>query len=255
MRASRLTLMVGGFLWIVATMSPRDPAAASAAEAQAEDGKGSSAQVSDPVLADILKAWDRTQQETTSLVASFSERKELKLLAKPVLSRGEFYYQSPNRARWEYHEPDRKVFVITEDKYTAYYPALKRAEEVPIKKFVGKRLFRFLGVGQRIGDLARYYDFELAKKSDLAGTHLIFLTPRKKTVRDRVAEMKIWVDQTTFLPRQLQYVEADGDTTLLAFEGMRANVEVGEARFRVELPDDVAVSQTFNGFSLGQQSF
>lgn len=256
MRASRLNLMVGGLLWVVSAMPPGVQAARTASKAEADDGNGASAaRVSEPVLADILKAWDRTQQETRSLVASFTERKDLKLLAKPVLSRGEFYYQSPNRARWEYHEPDRKVFVITENMYTAYYPALKRAEEVPIKKFVGKRLFRFLGVGQRIGDLARYYEFELAKKSDVPGTHLIFLTPRKKAVRDRVAEMKIWVDQNTFLPRQLQYVEADGDTTLLAFDGMRANVEVDEARFRVEWPDDVAVSQTFNGFSLGQQSF
>jgi len=253
MRLSRLVLLVGALLAITSPMpvrgqAPQDPAAA-------DDGGETAASVSDPILADILKAWDRTQQETTTLVASFTERKDLKLLAKPVLSRGEFYYQSPNRARWEYHEPDHKVFVITEDMYTAYYPALKRAEEVPIKKFVGKRLFRFLGVGQRIGDLARYYDFELAPRSDVPGTHLIFLTPRKKAVRDRVAEMKIWVDQTTFLPRQLQYVEADGDTTLLAFEAMRANIEVGSARFRIELPDDVAVSQTFNGFSLGQQSF
>lgn len=253
MRWSWIVLLLGGLLAIASPI----PVCGEAAPAlsSAGDGRGTAAGLSDAVLADILKAWDRTQQETTTLVASFTERKDLKLLARPVLSRGEFYYQSPNRARWEYHEPDRKVFVITEDMYTAYYPALKRAEEVPIKKFVGKRLFRFLGVGQRIGELARYYDFELAPQSDVPGTHLIFLTPRKKSVRDRVAEMKIWVDRASFLPRQLQYVEADGDTTLLAFEGMRANVEVGPARFRVELPDDVAVSQTFNGFSLGQQSF
>jgi outer membrane lipoprotein-sorting protein len=225
-------------------------------EPEAEsDAPGPAPKIADPMLASILAEWDRKQQETTTLVASFTERKELKLLAKPVLSRGEFYYNSPNQVRWEYLEPDHKVFVITEDKYTAYYPALKRAEEVPIKKFVGKRLFRFLGVGQRIGDLARYYDFQLAPQSDVKGTHLLLLTPRKKSVRDRVAEMKIWVDQTTFLPRQLQYVEADGDTTLLSFEGMRSNVEVSASQFRIDLPSDVAVSQTFNGFSLGQQSF
>ena len=253
MRILRFVLLLGAWLAILAPLPVRGEAA-SASRATGEADAGS-AKVKDPVLADILKAWDRTQQETTTLVANFTERKELKLLAKPVLSKGEFYYQSPNRARWEYYEPDKKVFVITEQQYTAYYPALKRAEEVPIKKFVGKRLFRFLGVGQRIGDLARYYDFELAPKSDVPGTHLIFLTPRKKAVRDRVAEMKIWVDESTFLPRQLQYVEADGDTTLLAFDNVRANVEVSEARFRIDLPDDVAVSQTFNGFSLGQQSF
>jgi len=208
----------------------------------------------DPMLARILDAFDRKQKETTTLVAGFSERKDLKLLAKPVLSRGEFFYNRPNQVRWEYLEPDRKVFVITESMYVAYYPALKRAEEVPIKKFVGKRLFRFIGLGQSIEELGKYYDIRLAP-SDIKETHLLLLTPRKKRVRDHVAEMKIWVDAATFLPRQLQYLEADGDSTLLTFHDIRVNEKVASAQFRIELPKDVVVSETFNGFSLGQQSF
>ena len=116
-------------------------------------------------------------------------------------------------------------------------------------------MFRFLAVGQRIGDLARYYDFRLAPQSDVKGTNLILLTPRSRTVRDHVAEMKIWVDETTGLPRQLQYFEPDGDTTLLSFEDMRTNVDVAANLFKIALPSDVVVSQTFNGFALGQQSF
>lgn len=203
----------------------------------------------------ILSRFDQKQKETTTLVATFTERKELGLLAEPVVSRGEFFYTRPNQVRWEYLDPDRKVFVITENKYTAYYPALKRAEEVPIKKFVGKRLFRFLGVGQSIEDLGKYYEFSLAAESDVPGTHLLLLTPRQKRLRERVAEMKIWVDDETFLPAQLQYVEADGDTTLLAFKDMQVNVTVAADHFHINLPQDVVVSQTFNGFSLGQRSF
>jgi outer membrane lipoprotein-sorting protein len=230
-------------------------AIARGASTAADDDKGPVPQVSDPTLARILDQWDRKQQESVTLVASFTERKELKLLAKPVISHGEFYYSRPNHVRWEYKEPDHKVYVITEDMYTAYFPALKRAEEVPIKKFLGKRMFRFLAVGQRIGDLARYYDFRLAPQSEVKGTNLILLTPRSRTVRDHVAEMKIWVDETTGLPRQLQYFEPDGDTTLLSFEDMRTNVDVAANLFKITLPSDVVVSQTFNGFALGQQSF
>ncbi|OLD63667.1 MAG: hypothetical protein AUI47_08505 [Acidobacteria bacterium 13_1_40CM_2_68_5] len=208
-----------------------------------------------PVLARILQAFDRAQIETSTLVAAFTEKKDLKLLARPVLSRGELYYNRPNQVRWEYVEPDHKVFVITEDMYVAYYPALKRAEEVPIKKFVGKRLFRFIGLGQSIDELGKYYEFQLAPQSDLKDTHLLLLVPRKKKLRERVAEMKIWVDTSTYLPRQLQYVEADGDSTLLTFHDVRTNVEVAATRFRLELPKDVVVSESFNGFSLGDQSF
>ena len=50
-------------------------------------------------------------------------------------------------------------------------------------------------------------------------------------------------------------VEADGDTTLLAFSDLQVNTTVSAQRFRIDLPGDVVVSQTFNGFSLGQRSF
>ncbi len=206
-------------------------------------------------LESLLERFDRAQSETSTMVARFTERKDLNLLAEPLISKGEFFFHRPNQVRWEYAEPEHKVFVITEDRYVAYYPAAKRAEEVEIKKFVGKRLFRFLGVGQSIEDLAKYYEFHLDEKSDLAGTHLLVLTPRKKRIRESVAMMKIWVDAETYLPRRVAYEEADGDSTLLTFHDLRVNVDVAAQRFQVDIPPDVKVSETFNGFSLGQQSF
>jgi outer membrane lipoprotein-sorting protein len=216
--------------------------------------------VTGPGIAEVdletaLERFDRAQRETTTMVARFTERKELKLLAEPLVSRGEFFFNRPNQVRWEYTDPEHKVFVITENKYVAYYPAAKRAEEVKIKKFVGKRMFRFLGVGQSIDDLAKYYDFQLGEDNDLESTHLLILTPRKKRIRESVAVMKIWVDAETFLPRQVSFEEADGDTTLLSFHQLRVNIEVADRRFRIDLPPDVVVSETFNGFSLGHQSF
>ncbi len=220
-----------------------------------EQKSGKAHAPSDPLLTRILHEFDRAQRETGSLVAEFTEKKQLKLLAHPVVSRGELYYNRPNQVRWEYLEPDHKVFVITEEMYVAYYPTLKRAEEVPIKKFVGKRLFRFIGLGQSIDDLGKYYDFRLADASDLPDTWLLLLTPRKQKIRDKMTDMKIWVDKTTFMPRQLRYEEADGDWTMLAFQNMRLNAEIAAQRFHIDLPKDVVVSETFNGFSLGEQSF
>jgi outer membrane lipoprotein-sorting protein len=242
-------VLVSASLLPLRAAAPAGPAAKQSGEPDPPPG------AADPQLAQILEQFDQAQRETTTMVARFTERKELRLLEKPVVSRGEFYYNRPNRVRWEYLEPDRKIFVITEEMYVAYYPELKRAEEVPIKKFVGKRLFRFIGLGQSIEELGKYYEFHLAKDSDVKGTHLLLLTPRKRKIRERVAEMKIWVDAETFLPRQFQYLESDGDSTLLAFHDVRVNVEVADQRFRLVLPKDVMVSETFNGFSLGQQSF
>ena len=258
----RRTHPVVGLLIVALGILPRPASAAPAGGGESREDRGADAarpalraKISDPELRKVLDGFDQAQKSTTTLVARFTEEKRLRLLQRPVVSHGELFFLRPNQVRWEYLEPDRKVFVITEEQYVAYYPALKRAEEVPIKRFVGRRLFRFIGLGQSIDDLGRSYDFALAPRTDLPGTRLLVLTPRKKKVRERMAEMKIWVDVTTFLPRKLQYVEADGDSTVLTFHDLRPNVEIAGSRFRLDLPDDVVKSDTFNGFSLGEQSF
>lgn len=205
-----------------------------------------------PTTAEILERFDRAQQETTTLVASFTEEKSLKILARPVVSHGRFFYTRPNQVRWEYETPERRVFVITENSYVAYFPTEKRAENVEIKKFVGKRLFRFLAVGQSTQDLAKYYNIARVVDGTTQGSYLLVLTPRRVRVREHLAVLRLWVDADTFLPRRVVYEEPDGDSTSLAFEDLRPNVDLPAAAFRVELPSDVLISSNFNGLGLGQ---
>jgi outer membrane lipoprotein-sorting protein len=220
-------------------------------EGEARNGEGAE----DPRLAAILRAFDEAQAKTSTLVAGFTEEKEIRLLAQPVVARGRFYFGRPNQVRWEYETPDRKEYVITEDKYVAYFPALGKAEEVPFSRFVGKRLFRFLGLGQSIAELGKYYDLSLAPRSDLEGTHLLVLTARKRKVQERVREMRIWVDAASSLPRRIQYEETGGDVTRVTFHDLRPNAPLGSSTFRIALPRDVVVSKAFEGLALGGRGF
>jgi outer membrane lipoprotein carrier protein len=240
-RPASLVTVLAGALLLVAQAH-----AAAPRELRAQEGDRGR------TTAEILERFDRAQQETTTLVAGFTEEKKLQVLARPLVSRGRFYYNRPNQVRWEYEDPERRVFVITENSYTAYFPAEKRAENVEIKQFVGKRLFRFLAVGQSIRELAKYYDVARVTNGSLEGAHLLVLTPGRRRVRERLAALRIWIDAGTFLPRRIAYEEPDGDSTVLTFHDPRANVELAARQFRVDLPPDVMVSSSFNGLSLAQ---
>jgi len=236
--------------WVVLTLVCLLPAAAASGASRGALAPND-AGVGVAELERILQAFDAAQRRTGTMTARFTEEKRLRLLAAPVVSHGEFSFSRPNRVRWEFRDPEPKVFIITEGMYVAYYPGLRRAEEVPFSQFVGKRLFRFIGVGQSIADLGKYYDFSLKPPSDLEGTHLLVLTPRRKGLQERIAELRIWVDDDTSLPRRIAYVEAEGDSTVITFQDVRANVDIAETRFRIALPSDVIVSDQFNGFALG----
>jgi len=246
--AAGIFLVPGGPAAFSQAMSAR-PGVAEASPTPAQEAGNS------PTTAEILERFDRAQQGTATLVARFTEEKRLRLLERPRFSQGRFYYNRPNQVRWQYELPERRVFVITEDRYTAYFPAEKRAENVDIKKFVGKRLFRFLAVGQSTRDLAKYYDIARVVDGSLEGTHLLVLTPRRERVRERLAMLRIWIDARTFLPRRIAYEEPDGDSTILTFHDLHPNTDLAASEFRVDLPPDVLVSSTFGGLALGQGGF
>jgi len=203
----------------------------------------------------LLRLFDEAQSGTVTMTARFTEEKHLRLLAAPVVSRGVMNFSRPNKVRWEYEDPQRRVFIVTEKMYLAYDPALRRAEEVPYKAFVGKRLMRLLGLGQSVDELETYYDIRLEPDGDLDGTRLLVLTPRRQRVRDRLAEMRLWVDEGTGLPRRIGYLDADGDSTRITFDDVRTNIGIDAGRFQLDLPPDVLVSNRLNGFALGGGGF
>ncbi len=241
-----LTIVVLAMPGGLGVAAPAPEALTASPETRAEPGAHA------PTTAEILERFDRAQRETVTLVARFTEEKSLRLLARPVVSHGRFFYTRPNQVRWEYEAPERRVFVITESSYVAYFPTEKRAENVEIKKFIGKRLFRFLAVGQSTQDLAKYYNIARLVDGTTRDSYLMVLTPRRERVREHLAVLRIWVDAGTFLPRRVTYEEPDGDSTSLTFEDLRPNVDLPERAFRVDLPSDVLISSTFNGLGLGQ---
>ena len=219
-------------------------AAASLPPAIGEETGSSSAQ-----LRDLLERFDETQRTTRSLSATFTEKKNLSLLARPVVSSGTFLYSRPTRIKWEYSDPETRVFLITEDHFVAYYPQRKKAEEVPLGRLTGRRIFRVLGIGQTAEELGKFFVISLGDPGAEKGVTLMVLTPKRRRVKDRLQLVRFWVDEKTCLPRQLEYVEADGDSTTLAFSDVRVNPEIAETRFSVEIPRDVPITNTFSGFT------
>ena len=48
----------------------------------------------------------------SSLQADFVQTKHLKLLKRPIVSRGKLYYRRPSQVRWEYTSPIRSIVIM-----------------------------------------------------------------------------------------------------------------------------------------------
>ena len=202
--------------------------------------------VQDPELRLILEKFDRAQAKVTTLSAKFTERKEIGLLKNAVVQKGQFYHSKPDKFLWEYTSPEPKMLLMNGKSLVAYYPVQKQAEEIQTR--LSKRLVKYFGLGQAFGDLQEYYTLSLDHNNKVEGTHLIVLKPRMKRLEKRLLEIRLWLDDRIDQVRQLQYREADGDSTLYVFEDIKVNSEISPARYEIKFPGDVRVSDSFSGF-------
>lgn len=202
--------------------------------------------VEDPGLRRILEKFDVAQAKVTTLSARFTERKEIGLLKNAVVQKGQFYHSKPDKFLWEYTSPEPKMLLMNGKSLVVYYPVQKQAEEIQTR--LSKRLVKYFGLGQAFADLQEYYTLSLDPGNKVEGTHLIVLKPRMKRLEKRLLEIRLWLDDKVDQVRQLEYLEADGDSTLYMFEDIKVNAEISPARYEIKFPGDVRVSDSFSGF-------
>jgi len=207
-------------------------------------------------LETILARFDQAQASIATLEANFDERKELAMFKDPITSRGRFFYATPHQAKWEYVEPDAKVFLITDNSLMQYFPAEKLLERRDLREANTNRLFKLFGMGQSSAELEDFYAISLGDGSseDMPATYELILKPRRKMVEKRVARVRLWVGDQNFLPRAMRLEEADGDFTMWLFSDVRINTELDDGVFHLEVPDDVEIQKGISLFSSSAES-
>jgi outer membrane lipoprotein-sorting protein len=190
-------------------------------------------------LDEVIKRVQEQQKTTNSLEADFRQEKVLALLAKPDVSTGRFVYSKPNNVLWQYDVPRRVEMLITNGVMTTYYPDLRKAETIEVKRYQD-RIFKYLGASGAIDELASFFNFTFSNREDLP--HFVLdLNPKTKGIAKRVRHIKIWIDKKTYLTTKFEYIEGDGDVTRYEFSNVKINAPVTQSRFMLNLPADTRV--------------
>jgi outer membrane lipoprotein-sorting protein len=226
-RPARLVLaFAAGFLSAASWAAPSDPAELEA----------------------LLARFDKVQGSIRSLSAEFVERTESPLLKDAIVSEGRFYLTKPESVAWEYTAPEPMRFVLANREYVGVFPERKRAERRDLRRW-SERIFRFFGVGQGSDELRKFYDIALAEPgSDMPGTALFLLEPKKRRVKKNVEEVRLWVDAGSMLPARMDFRGKDGNVRSIRFRNVRLNPDLSASLYRVEIPDGFAVSEGFSAF-------
>src|SRR5271169_2018000 len=59
--------------------------------------------------------WDQIKKgskDISSVEADFVQKKNMEILARPLVSKGKFYFQIPGSVRWEYKSPVQSILLV-----------------------------------------------------------------------------------------------------------------------------------------------
>jgi outer membrane lipoprotein carrier protein len=186
---------------------------------------------------DLARALLRRVQErhaaTADLVARFSQSYRSGLLGREVVERGIVSVKRPGRMRWEYKDPEPKLFVSDGRSFYFYVPADKQvivSEQDP-KHSLAARLLS----GQ--GGLADEFEATLETPFE-DGVMRLKLVPKQPQADVERATIDA---EPGGRIRSILLEDPQGNRTRFRFEAVRENTGLEERLFRFEVPKGVEV--------------
>jgi outer membrane lipoprotein-sorting protein len=136
--------------------------------------------------------------------------------------------------------PDPRTILRSGDNLYVYTPGLKRVEEYNLGK--NRALvdqFLLLGFGTDGKELRKGYLISVLREEKLEDkkTVVLELTPKSDAVRNQVAKIQIWLDESNWLPVQQQFYEAgSGDYSIVLYSKVIRNPDIEDSQFKPHWP-------------------
>lgn len=187
----------------------------------------------------LAHAVDQHYNSLKSFRAAFTE-----IYQSPGISRNEsgtLWLKKPGKMRWEYHEPQEKLFVSNSQTAYFYVPGERQARKTSVKKLDDLRSpLRYLLGKTKLQKELHGLSFAPDVAPLQAGDKVLRGIP--KALKDRVSEVLLEISPAHQIVRIL-ITELDGSTTDFHFSQIEENVPVQDSLFRFTPPPGVETIQ------------
>lgn len=162
--------------------------------------------------------------------ARFVQKKQMKILAKPLISEGRFFYAAPDSLRWEYLKPLRSI-VISGKGCTKRY-IMSGGKMVEDKSGGVKAMSIVLGeiANWMSGKFDRNPSFKTTLKE---GTNtLITLIPAGQNMAGMIEKIEISVHKKTMVVKSVKIIEGENAATVIDFNNVEINKVINNSVFQ-----------------------
>lgn len=165
-----------------------------------------------------------------TISADFVQKKSMKILSKPLVSEGKFYYAAPSSIRWEYIKPLRSV-VISGKGYTKRY--ISSGGKMIEDKTGGAQSMRIV-LDEIAGWMSGKFDSNPSFTASLkeGSDAVITLTPVGKGMAGMIERIDITVSRKDMSAKSVRIVESASAETRIDFAHVVINKEINPSVFQ-----------------------
>lgn len=179
----------------------------------------------------------------TTLRAKFEQLHYSLTVTEPIRESGELFLSKPDRMRWEYKNPQDKVFLYKAGVVEMYLPEEKQLTRSPVPPETLKTDIFGLFLG--VMPVEEAYTVEDSPfPTDAARVRQVKLTPREE---GDFSYILLEIDEAAWLPRRVLFYEWSGNKREFVFSQVRTGVRILERTFSLKVPPDTEIIDDTEG--------
>jgi outer membrane lipoprotein-sorting protein len=195
-------------------------------------------------LDQVLAKMEENGKKFQSMQASLERTKVTVIVNDKATDSGTVYFKRRGkdpRIMVDITKPEQQRMLVDQGKALLYFPKLKQVQEYFLGQNQDKAEFLLIGFGQSNQDIRKVYDTALVGEETINGvkTSILELKPKSAKVSALFNKIRLWMDQTKWIPIQSQLTEGSGDYMIVKFTNIKMNVKIPESAFDLKMPKDV----------------
>ncbi|GBE11967.1 lipoprotein chaperone [bacterium BMS3Bbin14] len=162
-----------------------------------------------------------------SVQADFIQETHLKILVRPIISKGRFIFQAPGSLRWEYREPFRSILLMFDGRVRKFIDRDGKLVEERGMQLDAMQVV----MGEISGWLNGRFTDNAAFKTSFEDKRTIRLTPKKESLRPFISSIELKLAGQAGLLHSVTIFAGPGAFTKLVFSHVVLNRPVPDALF------------------------
>jgi len=177
-----------------------------------------------------FEALRKNSAQIKTIQADFIQTKSMKILAKPLISEGRFYYAAPDSFRWEYLKPLKSIVLNHKGQTKRYiYSGGKMVED----ESGGAQAMKII-LGEINSWMSGNFDQNPSFKATLkeATYTQITLTPAGQNMNGMLQKVIITVSKKDAAVKSVKIIESETSSTIIDFKNTQTNKSIPESIFQ-----------------------